>query len=809
MNTGVLYRVAIVLCLLFGVGLRFIGLTRGASDFAPHTGTEYYHFHPDEGTLVRTASVVVDPFDPPFTAYGLLPVYVLRGALWVQGLEAPDLGRVEERQRVFVTARFLSALLSSLVLVATCLLGARSALALGRGPTLLGLAFISFAPGAIQQGHFFIVDGVFTTLSLGILLLIAQVVRTGALRWYLLAGLLIGLLGAVRYNGLALGLVLAVGHFIRSGEGFYERLRRPGLWLAGGLALVTVVALQPYLLVHPAILTRAETNADFALSLSFARLEILQHWSLVDFQAVRYWDHWFGLWPWICGWPLTLAMIAGAGYMVWFGTGLQRLVLLWCGLYFLIVGAVPVKAVRYMVPILPVLGLYTGVFCTALWRRWRLVGVSTAVGLVVYGAVYGLAFARVYIDEDSRIQAGRWIAAQVPAGRRVGLEAGAFSLRDLVDSQVHPHSFLNISGLFYGSNYMLCGQQVDYIGDRLEEMDWLALVEENRAVQFRSVPELFPVVEDFYARLLAGNLGFEPVQRFAVEVEVGGFRFPGRLAEPSFLAYDHPSVRIFKRREEVVLQEALAAWRSEIAGVKACPDRLLKQMAQVLESGAPSEALGIAEQIQTRYPRSALVHLLAAEAHRHLGYEIGAKAAYGRYLPEASEGHVQYSPFAHYVPGDAALACAELGLESLALSVLRRGVEEISPRGVNGPQEVAESYLKVGRWLVEHGHLGLMEEACELSLNIHPHKAAYNVLAELAYERGEYERAIARLKRSLTLDEAQGYAHATLGKALLDHRADPEIALGHLARAVELDPAQRVEFERWIAMARARLSTER
>ena len=134
MNTGVLYRVAIVLCLLFGVGLRFIGLTRGASDFAPHTGTEYYHFHPDEGTLVRTASVVVDPFDPPFTAYGLLPVYVLRGALWVQGLEAPDLGRVEERQRVFVTARFLSALLSSLVLVATCLLGARSALALGRGP---------------------------------------------------------------------------------------------------------------------------------------------------------------------------------------------------------------------------------------------------------------------------------------------------------------------------------------------------------------------------------------------------------------------------------------------------------------------------------------------------------------------------------------------------------------------------------------------------------------------------------------------------------------------------------------------------
>ena len=54
MNTGALYRAALVLCLLLGVGLRFVGLTRGTSDFVlPEASNEgvnsaFYAFHPDE-----------------------------------------------------------------------------------------------------------------------------------------------------------------------------------------------------------------------------------------------------------------------------------------------------------------------------------------------------------------------------------------------------------------------------------------------------------------------------------------------------------------------------------------------------------------------------------------------------------------------------------------------------------------------------------------------------------------------------------------------------------------------------------------
>ena len=112
MSHNGLYWAGLALCLLLGACLRLAGLERGKSNFPPSDQFEYYLFHPDEETVVRAALASVDPFDPPFTAYGLLPVYVLRTALSMQGLAAADLGVVDERRRVFLTARLIAALLA-------------------------------------------------------------------------------------------------------------------------------------------------------------------------------------------------------------------------------------------------------------------------------------------------------------------------------------------------------------------------------------------------------------------------------------------------------------------------------------------------------------------------------------------------------------------------------------------------------------------------------------------------------------------------------------------------------------------------
>ena len=72
-------------CLVLGCALRFVGLTRGTSDFVlpsparTGSGEAFYNFHPDEETLVRAALQLQSPFEPPLTAYGMLPMYLARG----------------------------------------------------------------------------------------------------------------------------------------------------------------------------------------------------------------------------------------------------------------------------------------------------------------------------------------------------------------------------------------------------------------------------------------------------------------------------------------------------------------------------------------------------------------------------------------------------------------------------------------------------------------------------------------------------------------------------------------------------------
>ena len=485
----------------------------------------------------------------------------------------------------------------------------------GRWAGILALAFVAFAPGAIQQAHFFIVDGFFTAISLVVLWAILRAVSTGERRWYVLAGLLVGALGAVRFNGLAIGALLFAGHLARR-----RGLRAAELWMAGAAALILLLVLQPYLWAQPSLLSRMDTSADFALSLQFARHDFLQPWTLVDVHATRYLDHWFGLWPPIAGWLLTLALLAGTAYVVWCGHLSQRLLLLWCGLYFLSVGAFPTKAVRYLLPILPLLALCLGVACVRLYKYQRALGVSVSMVLVGSVAVYGLAFVRIYTSEDSRVQAGRWVAAEIAPGSRVGLETGAFTFSGVVDPGRYEHLTLSIPGLFYGSTYMLCGQQVDYLAELLSEMEWLLLAEENRAV-----PELFPVVADFYTRLLAGELGFAPVRRFGVEPEFMGIGFTDRGYEPSFLAYDHPAVQIFKRREDAASNEVLAAWRALVGQAVVCPDAALREVVDAVDF------LAMALQLSDRYPHSALAHVLVAEAYWRRGDEVAGEAAYQRF----------------------------------------------------------------------------------------------------------------------------------------------------------------------------------
>ena len=83
---------------------------------------------------------------------------------------------------------------------------------------------------------------------------------------------------------------------------------------------------------------RADSTDDLLYSIQVARGEFLRLWSLVDVHTVPYLHYWTTLWPLGVGWPLTGVFVLAIGYALWRRSTPGLLLLLWTGIYFLLIG---------------------------------------------------------------------------------------------------------------------------------------------------------------------------------------------------------------------------------------------------------------------------------------------------------------------------------------------------------------------------------------------------------------------------------------------------------------------------------------
>ena len=793
-------RSTLFLLLLFSLGcyVRFTGLTRGSADVAPPAAqqqrlqTPFYRFHPDENTLLKAALELDHPLQPPLTAYGMLPLYVLRTTVELTtfcfGWTSPNLADPDSARRLYYTARTLAALISCATLYLVWLLGTRY---VGRSVGLVAACCVALAPLAVQQAHFFTVDGLFTLLSLATIYALLRSLETTRLQGYAFTGLLIGATGAVRFSGLLLGLVVLAGLLWK--EPNWRALRGKPLWLCGATALATVLVLQPFILTNPGLLSESQTSDGLQFSLQVARGEILRSWTLVDVHTWPYVHFWTHLWPLAVGWPLTGVFALGVGYALWqrrFPTGL---LLLWCGLYFGLVGGLHTKHVRYLLPLLPFLCVLAGDVCVAFSRRWRRMGYGACAGMVFYTGVYGVAFARLYGEEDSRIEAARWIARSVPEGSRIGVERGGFSMRPLIRPERHPIRVLQTITLFEGRGYVTCQAGVTYLQQRLLEVDYIAIVDVNRYQQFTAVPELLPVAAEFYHRLVAGELGFDLVRRFKHYPSLLGLEFTDDGTEPSFIGYDHPAVLLFKRRDHAAVEQSLARWREDLQNNPYCPDPLLQDAVTAMQANDEGQALKAFKKVRDRYPRMKLVHFLEAEMQKRQGRSVLA----------ALKGYVSgFKDRVFYVlPLASGMSLTELGRPDLAVDALRTTGNSRFHAAWTYP-DVAKAYVKVANLLYERKHLEYAQQVYTLSVEVHANAPAYNRLAYIAYRHGQFEEAVDYWTRSLHIDSTQADIHKNAGQVAAKHLMDKGQALYHLERAMELNPQLEAQVSGWIEKVR-------
>ena len=797
------YIILLILGLGLGLYARFVGLDWGTSDFVlpeharQGVTTAFYQFHPDERTLVRATLDLRSPFEPP-TAYGMLPLYLLRAGLELSsallGWNAAAVDHPETARQIYLTARFFSALLSCACLALVWWLGLRH---FGRWTGGLALFFVAASPLAVQLAHFATVDGVFTFFCLLFFCLLTHALDLGHRRDYLLAGLAVGAVAAVRLNGLLLGGVVLAAHLLQNRS--WRALRDARLWLAGLAALLLLVLLQPFLVTEPSVLWRAESTSDLGFSLKIARGEILRPWSLVDLDTLPYLHYWTHLFPLGVGWPLTLAFLLGVAHALWHRRLASGLMLLWIALYFAQVGGLHTKHVRYLLPLLPFLCLLAADACIWLIRtpKTRLLGYGLTTLLFLYTGVYGLAFTRLYAAEDSRIVAGRWLAAHVPAGSEIGVERGGFPMSQLIDNQRHPRRLLNLSPLFEGRGLMTCRSQRIYLQDRLLDLEYIAITDVNRYQQFLAAPKLLPALATFYRNLVDGRLGYDLVQRFKCYPAIAGIQFKDDGAEPSFIGYDHPAVLLFKRRSTPGVEQGL----ERLDGAQHCADASLQQGATALREGELERAAQHFQEAIDSHPDMDLIHLLIAEVHRRAGRQEQEREARERYRITARRHSAHVLPFA------AGMGLVDLDLPDLAREVLIEGTQKAAYMPSWAVEDLATAYVLLANIALERGQSDLAWDTYRLSTHIHPHPEAFNRLGFLSYRAKDFDLAIDFWDQSVRLQEDQASIHFNLGQVLAAHRRELELdrALHHLTRAVQLDPDLSAQLNPWINAVRTAL----
>ncbi|MDE2999745.1 MAG: glycosyltransferase family 39 protein [Gemmatimonadota bacterium] len=589
----------LVLILAASAVLRFYGIGWGTD---PQTG-RFHAFHPDERTVVESAGLVGVEVTRAVTAYAKGPAYVLwilaKGAGSVAGIQPFDKDDDRSVRFTHLIGRGISATLGILTVWVVFTIGRHLA---GLWTGVLSAGFLAFCAGHIQQCHFYTVDitlTFWTTLGVYVILKLPSD-RT---RPYLVCGLVCGMAAGTRLMAGMLCLPFLLAHVWqaqapeRAGEDHRgkrksgsNRIAAGALWLWSLLrqaftprallcaAVVVVVAVicEP-LLLKPGEFLSSKDMRNFLPSMKVAKGETIRIWGLYDFSTTPYLFFVTHLFRYALGTPLEIAALCGVALAVWRRQRGWWILLAWLVPYFITVGGLHTKPLRYTTPMQPLMAVMGAWACmeAAGWIRTRLnkawVYALPVALVVVPTAAYGIATSRVY-RASSRFEAAEWIKRNIPKGAGVLTERGGYPTSWMAPADRYKRKLDEAAWFLSADGNLPYESHVEFIQNRLTGMDWIVLIEENRMLPFMNVRQRFPIAHTYYRRMAEERLGFERVAQFKVGPEILGFTYSEADAEPTITGFDHPLVAVY-RRSGTNVEDLLARWRAEIRTDPALPDR--------------------------------------------------------------------------------------------------------------------------------------------------------------------------------------------------------------------------------------------
>lgn len=384
-------------------------------------------FHPDEFAYVGIPyrMLLEREWNPHYYHNPSLNLYTNLSMFWLSGAQSLPHNREHGDRSIapfqlYVMARALSALWTML---AVALIYATGKLAFGHRAGMTAAGLVAISPLMVEHAHFATPNAQTTMLNTAALLL-AVILFTGKRvsrlpLWtvYGLAGLLVGLTAAARYNAGAVGVV--------TGLALLTAWRRDRHWSLLLIGLATI-PLGFVLGVPGLILATDEVIGQIRDILDWYRVR----GGGAGFTAER------GL-P-ALGYHWRYAILIGIGplatFLALFGIGTtlpgarthHRPLVFALLAYLIIYSALALLGRRLqanlLFPLLAPLALLASNAAAATWQRWgRHAGVPLTIALLLWPAVLTTLLVYRLTIPDTRLQAQEWIYSHVPRGTSIYL----------------------------------------------------------------------------------------------------------------------------------------------------------------------------------------------------------------------------------------------------------------------------------------------------------------------------------------------------------------------------------------------------
>jgi hypothetical protein len=219
--------------------------------------------------------------------------------------------------------------------------------------------------------------------------------------------------------------------------------------------------------------------------------------------------------------------------------------------YFLAVGRSAVKFMRYMLPLYPFLAILAGYGLYKLlesisYRRKQIVIVLTVFIVVAWC----IAFVNMYVAQNTRIQATKWINDYIQPGTVLAVEHW--------DDRLPVYD----NGKYQFVEMTLYDRPDDDVkwnrlANNLNQADYIIIASNRLYTPLQRLNDCdkylfcFPETDKYYKKLLNNGSQFKKVAEFTSypNIQIGSLKLEiiDDPADESFTVYDHPKIMIFRK----------------------------------------------------------------------------------------------------------------------------------------------------------------------------------------------------------------------------------------------------------------------